>query len=122
MTYQIGEFIDGQQITRDATPEETAEIDARIAAAAIPAIPQVLTRRQAVQVLINDGKLASVQPAINALDDGTPQGAMMKATAQNEWDNSNEFHRERPLLIQLAYAIGYDSAGLDQLFVQGVTL
>lgn len=37
MTYQICEWVSGEQITRDATPEEVAEIEARIAAAAVEA-------------------------------------------------------------------------------------
>lgn len=82
-------------------------------------VPEKVWRRQAIQALINDGTLAYVQPAINAIDDSTPDGAKKKATAQNEWDNSVEFYRDRNLLIELAAAIGYDTKEkLDGLFIR----
>ena len=80
-------------------------------------VPQVVSRRQARQALLLAGLLASVQPAINAIPDPT-----QRQMAQIEWDDSLEFTRTRPLLIQLGYAIGLDDAGLDALFVQAAVL
>jgi hypothetical protein len=89
---------------------------------AVP-VPKKVYRRQAIQALINEGRLALVQPVIDALDDGTPEGAISKATAQNDWDNSLEFLRDWPMLIQIAGAIGYDTpAKLDALFVKATVL
>lgn len=85
-------------------------------------VPQSVTRRQAIQVLINHGLLANVQPVIDSLDDGTPEGLKAKQTAQNEWDNSTEFLRGRPLVIQIGGAIGLDATGLDDLFIEAATL
>jgi hypothetical protein len=104
-----------EQRERDATPEEAAEIDARKVAP--PPVPQTVTRRQAKQALLLAGKLASVQPAIDAITDPT-QRAMM----QLEWDESQEFQRQRPALLMMASAIGLDSAGLDQLFITAAGL
>lgn len=82
-----------------------------------PAIPQTVTRRQARQALLLRGKLALVQPAIDAILDATQRGM-----AQIEWDDSLEFMRARPLVIQIGAAIGLDSAALDDLFIFAATL
>lgn len=119
MTYQTLD----NGVLRDCTPDEVADIEARNAAAAVPVVPARVYRRQAIQVLINEGKLAAVQPVIDSLDDGTPAGAARKATAQNDWDNSLEFLRNWPTLIQIAAAIGYDTpAKLDALFITAAGL
>lgn len=75
-------------------------------------VPAKVTRRQARQALLLAGLLDQVQPAINAIPD--PQ---LRGMAQIEWDDSQEFERNRPLLIQLGAALGLDSAALDQLFI-----
>lgn len=85
-------------------------------------IPEKVTRRQAIQALINHNLLQNVQPAIDSLDDGTPEGLKAKLTAQNEWDNSTEFFRDRPLVIQIGMAIGLDALGLDNMFIEAITL
>lgn len=76
------------------------------------AVPQVVTRRQARQALLLAGLLDNVQPAIDAIPD-----PVHRQLAQIEWDDSLEFNRTRPLLVQLGNAIGLDDAGLDQLFI-----
>lgn len=78
-----------------------------------PRVPVKVTRRQARQALALAGLLDSVQPAINAIAD-----TMQRQLAQIEWDDSQEFERHRPLLIQLAQAIGLDDAALDAMFIQ----
>ena len=75
-------------------------------------VPAKVTRRQARQALLLAGLLDDVQPAINAIPDPVQRGL-----AQIEWDDSQEFERNRPLLIQLGAALGLDSAALDQLFI-----
>lgn len=77
-----------------------------------PVVPQAVTRRQAKQALLLAGLLHEVQPAIDAIADVTQRGLM-----QLEWDESLNFERNRPGLIQLAGALGLNSAALDQLFI-----
>lgn len=78
-------------------------------------VPQEVTRRQAIQALINRNLYQLVQPAIDAIADPTE-----RATMQNEWDNSLSFQRQRPSLIALATAIGITD--LDEMFVYAATL
>lgn len=80
-------------------------------------VPESVTRRQAKQALLINGKLALVQPAIDAIADPA-----QKAMIQIEWDDSQEFQRSRPTVIAIGTAIGLDSAQLDDLFRQAVLL
>lgn len=80
-------------------------------------VPASVTRRQARQALLLAGLLDDVQPAIDAIPD-----QVQRSMAQIEWDDSQEFQRERPMLIMLAAAIGLDSAQLDQLFITAAGL
>jgi hypothetical protein len=98
--------------TKDA---EIAALEAQVAELSPPAIegvPQVVTRRQARQAMLLAGLLDSVQAAIGAIPDTT-----QRRLAQIEWDDSQNFERQRPLLVSLATALGLTSAQLDQLFV-----
>jgi hypothetical protein len=98
----IGDLWDGQTFSKPAP---------------VVVIPQAVTRRQAKQALLLSGKLASVQPAIDAITDPTQRAFM-----QIEWDESQEFQRHRPALLMMASAIGLDSAGIDQLFISAAGL
>lgn len=80
-------------------------------------VPAKVTRRQALQALRIAGLRDLVQPAIDAIPD-----PLARDLAQIEWDESLEFERARPLLIQLGLAIGLDDDGLDALFVQAAAL
>jgi hypothetical protein len=87
-------------------------------------VPQTVTRRQAKAALLltlaADGVtplLNQVQPAISAIPDATQRALM-----QIEWDESLDFDRNRPSLIQLGTAMGLDSAALDQLFIKAASL
>lgn len=80
-------------------------------------VPGRVTRRQARQALALAGLFGQVQPAINAIPD--PQ---QRQLAQIEWDDSQDFERDRPLLIELGHAIGLDDAGIDELFIQAGAL
>ena len=97
---------DGDTLVFDA--QRKATHDAAIA----PAVPASVTRRQAKQALLLAGLLSDVQPAIDAISDATQRGLM-----QIEWDESQDFERNRPSLIALATAMGISSANLDQLFI-----
>ena len=82
-----------------------------------PRVPARVTRRQARQALALAGLFAAVQPAIDSIPD--PQ---QRQLAQIEWDDSQDFERDRPLLIELGHAIGLDDAGIDELFIQAGAL
>lgn len=77
-----------------------------------PVVPFSVSRRQGRQALLLAGKLALVQPAIDAIADATQRGL-----AQIYWDDSQEFERNHPTLISLAAQIGLTSADLDLLFI-----
>ncbi|MEG0936579.1 MAG: hypothetical protein RSE32_08155 [Comamonas sp.] len=79
----------------------------------MPRVPAKVTRRQARQALLLAGLLDKVQPAIDAIPD-----PIARQLAQIEWDDSQDFERERPLLVQLGYALGLDDSGLDAIFIQ----
>ena len=96
---------------------DVAAHDATLAAARMAAVPRTVTRRQARQALLLRGKLALVQPAIDAIPNAMQRGLM-----QIEWDDSLEFDRYRPSLIAIGTAIGYDSAELDDIFIFANTL
>ena len=80
-------------------------------------VPQTVTRRQAKQALVLNGKLALVQPAIDAIPDATE-----RALTQIEWDDSQEFQRTRQSVIGIGTAIGLTSAQMDDLFILAATL
>jgi len=80
-------------------------------------VPSSVTRRQARQALLLAGLLDDVQPAINAIPDTVQRGM-----AQIEWDDSQEFQRQRPLVVSIGLAIGLDSDALDQLFITAAGL
>lgn len=82
-----------------------------------PSVPAEVTRRQAKQALLLAGLLGSVQGAIDAIPDAT-----QRSLAQIEWDDSQVFERDRPLLITLATALGLTSEQLDALFITAATL
>lgn len=82
-----------------------------------PPVPQTVTRRQARQALLMAELLDDVQPAIDAIPD-----PVQRRMAQIEWEDSLEFVRTRPLVIQIGAALGLDEAGLDQMFVTAAGL
>lgn len=80
--------------------------------AAPSTVPRSVTRRQARQALLLAGLLDAVQPAIDAIPDMVQRGL-----AQIEWDDSQEFERNRPLVASIGMALGLNSAALDDLFI-----
>jgi hypothetical protein len=81
-----------------------------------PIVPQSVTMRQARLALLQAGKLASVQPVIDAMP--SPQ----KDAAQIEWDHSAEVHRDSALVATLGIALAMDAAALDGMFITAATL
>lgn len=79
--------------------------------------PQAVTRAQAKAALLIAGKLAQVQPAIDAITD-----PMQRGLVQIDWDDRLVFERGNPTLIALSSALGMDEAALDALFVAGAAL
>ena len=99
----IGDVWDGEVFT-PAPPEP-------------PVVPSAVTRRQAKQALAINGLIASVQIAIDAIPNATQRALM-----QIEWDDSQEFQRNRPAVIAIGTAVGLDAAGIDALFIQAAAL
>lgn len=79
-----------------------------------PPVPQVVTRRQGLQALLLAGALDNVQPLINAIPD-----LIQRRLAQIEFDNSQTFERQRPLVLSIGSALELD---LDKLFTTAATL
>lgn len=80
----------------------------------VPVVPQQVTRRQALQALLLAGALDNVQPCIDAIEDG-----LQRRLAQIEYDESQVFERNRPMVISIGGALGLD---LDALFTTAATL
>jgi len=76
----------------------------------------VVTMRQARLALLQQGFLASVQPAIDALTE--PH----RAAANIEWEYSQTVERLRPFVMTLGEALGLTDADLDALFELAATL
>lgn len=77
-------------------------------------VPQKVTRRQGRQALLLAGKLDQVPLAIAAIEDETE-----RRLAQIEWEDAQEYERQRPLVVLMGAALGLD---LDALFIQAATL
>lgn len=80
-------------------------------------IPKSVTRAQAKAALLLAGKLAQVQPAIDAITD-----PMQRGLVQIDWDDRLVFERSNSTLIALSAALGMSEAALDALFVAGAAL
>jgi hypothetical protein len=106
-------------VLRDATEAEAAEIDAlrALVVSQPPVVPQSVTRRQARQALLLRGLLASVPTAIAAITDDTQRGL-----ATIEWEDSQVFERSRPLVQSIGAALNLTPEQLDDLFVFAATL
>lgn len=103
--------------TYDPATESFTPLPPVIAEPVVPGVPQSVARRQAKQALALRGKLALVQPAIDAIADPVQRELM-----QIEWDDSQEFQRNRQSIILIGTAIGFSSVELDDLFTFAATL
>lgn len=97
-----GDTYDGNEFTRPA---------------GVVPVPRSVTRRQARQALRLANLLNTVQPAIDAIAD-----PLQRDLTQIEWDDSQMFERDRPILIALAQQMGLTSEQLDNLFRTAATL
>lgn len=78
----------------------------------ITPVPARVTMRQARLALLNAGKLASVDMAINALS--SPE----KEQLQIYWEYSTNIERTSPRVAAIGAAIGLDNAAIDNLFIE----
>lgn len=81
-----------------------------------PYVPAEVTMRQARLALLQAGKLAAVDAAINGMSE--PQ----KTAARIEWEYSGTVKRQQPLVLALAPALGLTAAQLDALLVAAESL
>lgn len=84
--------------------------------AASVVVPSAVTMRQARLALLGAGLLASVDVAIDAMDEPT------KTAARIEWEYSNELQRSNPLLLSLGPALGLTVEQIDALFIAASAL
>jgi len=82
-----------------------------------PSAPQKVTRRQARKALVLAGLFDLVQPSIDAITD-----PLERQLAQIDWDDSQEFARDWPLLLSIGQSLGLSDADIDGLFSQAGTL
>lgn len=80
-------------------------------------VPRSVTRRQALQALLLDGKLDLIKPVIDAIAD-----PVKRRLTQIEWDDALEFERDWPTINQLGAAIGLSQAQIDALFIKAKAL
>jgi hypothetical protein len=78
----------------------------------IAPVPARVTMRQARLALLNAGKLAAVDTAINALP--SPE----KEQLQIYWEYSTNIERNSPRVAAISAAIGLDNTAIDNLFIE----
>ncbi len=79
-------------------------------------VPDAVTMRQARLALLGAGILSSIDAAIDTMP--SPQ----KEAARIEWEYSQEVHRDQPLVLALAPALGLTDAQIDALFIAASAL
>jgi hypothetical protein len=72
--------------------------------------------RQARLALLQQGLLASIQPAIDSLDEPS------RSAASIEWEYSQAVERNRPFVQLLSQALELTDEDLDALFTLAATL
>lgn len=77
-----------------------------------PALPQVLTRRQALLALLAAGKLDQVELVIQS----APRAV------QIAWEAAGTFERDNPLIESIAPQVGLSEQDVDNLFIQAAAL
>ena len=100
-----------QQLERDSTPEEVAEIELRKLPQPVP-VPQVVTMRQARLALLGAGLLDTVETAINGAG----------PAAKIEWEYAQEVQRGAGLVPAMATALGMTELQIDDLFIAASAL
>ena len=79
-------------------------------------VPNSVTKRQGRQQLILMGIIDQVQPAIDQIVD-----PIDRALVQSFWDDSTQYERYHPQMVQLARAIGLTDEQLDQAFIDAAS-
>lgn len=82
----------------------------------VPAVPEVVTMRQARLALLGAGLLAQVNTAVTNMPGAEGDAARI------EWEYAQEVRRDAPLVAALSAAFGWTSAQLDDLFTEGAKL
>jgi len=106
---QDGDPVQVWQVVDFTEAELTVKLEARRAL-------MVVTMRQARLALLQQGLLASIQPAIDSLDEPHRSGANI------EWEYSQEVERNRPFVELLSQALELTDDDLDALFTLAATL
>ena len=99
-----------------AAPDDVRAIVAARSAPQAPAVPEVVTMRQARLALLGAGVLAGVEAAIDGLPE--PQ----RSAARIEWEYSGEVQRHAGLVAAMAPALGMTEAQIDALFLAAAAL
>lgn len=81
-----------------------------------PAVPQVVTMRQARLALMGDSKLSTVNAAIAAMP------GVQGDAARIEWEFSGEVTRTQPLVLAMGQVLGLTDVQLDALFTTAAAL
>ncbi len=84
--------------------------------ASAPPVPPVVTMRQARRALLEAGMLQAIPAAIASLP------SPYKERAEIDWEYSQDVHRDWPLVLQLAPALGLTTQQIDQLFITAATM
>lgn len=74
-------------------------------------IPASVTKRQGRQQMILMGVINAVQPAIDAIEDD-----VQRALVQSFWDDSSDYERDHPQMVELGAAIGLSTDQIDDAF------
>lgn len=80
-------------------------------------IPQVISLRQAREILIKRGLFEQVHSYIESIEDPT-----QKAIIINYWEYSTVFERRNPTVLQMSEMLGLSSEQLDELFIEASKL
>jgi len=105
----------GEQRERNATPEEVAEIEARIEHPAAPSVPDEVTRRQGYLALFDVGVTeAMIEAKLAELLSG-----LELERALLDRRTASTFRRDNPLVQTVGAAFGLS---LDDLFVSAAAL
>lgn len=100
----------GRDIYARAIAGEFGPIAAYVAP--LPAVPKVVTMRQARLALLEAGLLSQVEAAVQQAG----------AEAQIEWEYATELRRTHPLTQSLVQSLGLTETQVDGLFTQAASL
>lgn len=104
----------------ELTSEQIDKVDLIVEQHSIPVpsnIPEFVTRKQMKLAMLRSGiSMAMVDKFIESLDE--PQKSEIKIY----WQDSQEFYRQHPFLIQVSPLMGITSDVLDNLFILAKTI